>query len=177
MSLEAGNDLESLIRIIPDFPKKGIQFLDLTTLFKDPAGLRKVIDLFYDKYKGKEISQVVGIEARGFVVASALAYRLGCGVSLIRKPGKLPAETISKSYALEYGTNEIHIHKDAVDKGEKVLLIDDLLATGGTMAAAVELLERLEAEIVGIAFIVELGFLNGSEKLGKYPIHTLIHKD
>ncbi len=172
-----GRQLESKIRIVPDFPKEGIEFLDLTTLFKDAAAFKQVIDLLYDEYKDKEIEQVIGIEARGFVAASALAYRLGAGVALIRKPGKLPAETISCRYDLEYGSNEIHIHKDALQKGERVLLIDDLLATGGTMAASINLVEQLEGEIAGIAFIVELAFLDGREKLGNYPIFTLIRRD
>jgi len=172
-----GQQLESKIRIVPDFPKEGIEFLDLTTLFRDAAAFKQVIDLLYDEYKDKKIEQVIGIESRGFVVASALAYRLGAGVGLIRKPGKLPAETISCRYDLEYGANEIHIHKDAVQKGERVLLIDDLLATGGTMAASIKLMEQIEGEIAGIAFVVELAFLNGMKKLGNYPVFTLIRRD
>ncbi|GMT42325.1 MAG: adenine phosphoribosyltransferase [bacterium] len=165
------------IRIVPDFPKKGIRFLDLTTLFNDAGSFSEIIDIFAERYRDKGIDQVVGIESRGFVVASALALKLGCGVTLIRKPGKLPAEILSESYELEYGVNEIQIHKDALNSGSKVLLIDDLLATGGTMQAAIKLVERLGAGIAEVAFIVELGFLNGREKLGDHSVFTLIESD
>lgn len=177
MAITPGQDLEAKIRIVPDFPKEGIQFLDFTTLFRDPEGFKRIIDLFFKEYRGKEIEQVIGIESRGFIVASAVAYRLGAGLTMIRKPGKLPSETISESYELEYGTNEIQIHKDAIKKEERVLLIDDLLATGGTMEAAAKLVERLEGNVVGIAFIVELAFLHGREKLETYPLFTLIRID
>ncbi|MDH5543787.1 MAG: adenine phosphoribosyltransferase [Nitrospinota bacterium] len=169
-----GQDLIGKIRIVPDFPKKGIEFFDITTLWNDAEGFKKLNDLFYENYKDKGITKVVGIEARGFLTASVMAYRLGCGVSLVRKPGKLPYETISESYELEYGTNEIHLHNDAVHKGDVVLLMDDLLATGGTMAATVKLVEKLGASIAGIAFIVELDFLKGREKLGGHEILSLI---
>jgi len=177
MSNFLAKDLEEMIRVIPDFPKKGIQFLDLTTVFNRPSAFKKIIDLFYEEYKDKGIKQVIGIEARGFITASALAYKLDAGVTLIRKPGKLPYKTISESYALEYGTNEIHIHEDAVEKGDKVLLIDDLLATGGTMSASINLVEKLGGDIAGVAFIVELGFLGGKDKLANHPIFSLITKN
>lgn len=177
MSDDASQELLEKIRLVPDFPKKGIVFLDLTTLFNDAAGFKRLVDIFVEKYKDQNIDQVVGIEARGFVIASALAYRLGCGVTLIRKPGKLPAETVSESYSLEYGTNEIHIHKDAFKAGDRVLMVDDLLATGGTMGAAINLVENLGVKIVEVAFIVELLFLNGREKLKDCPVYALIKKD
>jgi len=173
----AAQELLEKIRIIPDFPKKGIKFLDLTTLFNDADGLRRVVDLLADRYKDVKIDQVVGIEARGFVVAAALALRLGCGVTLIRKPGKLPGERVSEKYSLEYGTNEIQIHKDAFNSGDSVLLVDDLLATGGTMAASISLVERLGAKVAGVAFIVELTFLKGRDKLGDHPVFALIKSD
>ncbi len=174
---DAGRKFLSKIRIVPDFPKEGIRFLDLTTLFNDAESFGELMDVFADHYRDKKIDQVVGIEARGFVVAAALALKLNCGVTLIRKPGKLPSETISESYSLEYGTNEVQIHKDAFKKGDNVLLIDDLLATGGTMRAAIKLVETLGADIEGVAFIVELGFLKGREKLGDYPIFALMESD
>jgi len=173
----AAQELLEKIRIIPDFPKKGIKFLDLTTLFNDADGLKRVVDMLADRYKDVKIDQVVGIEARGFVVAAALALRLGRGVTLIRKPGKLPGETVSEKYSLEYGTNEIQVHKDAFNSGDSVLLVDDLLATGGTMAASISLVERLGAKVAGVAFIVELTFLKGRDKLGGHPIYTLIKSD
>ena len=176
MIIGPGQDLVNKIRIVPDFPKEGIEFFDITTLWNDGEGFKKLNDLFYEKYKGMGITKIVGIEARGFLSAAVLADRLGCGVSLVRKPGKLPYETISESYELEYGSNEIHLHKDAVGKGDKVLLMDDLLATGGTMAATVKLVEKLGASIAGIAFIVELDFLNGRAKLGEHEIFSLIRK-
>lgn len=174
---EAGQKFLGKIRIVPDFPKEGIRFLDLTTLFSDAESFSEVINIFADNYRDKKIDQVVGIEARGFVVASALALKLNCGVTLIRKPGKLPSETISESYSLEYGTNEIQIHKDAFKKGDNVLLIDDLLATGGTMRAAIKLVETLGTDIEGVAFIVELAFLKGREKLGNHPIFALMESN
>ncbi len=173
----AAQELLGKIRIVPDFPKKGIKFLDLTTLFNDAEVFKRIIDRFADHYKDEKIDQVVGVEARGFVVASALALRLGCGVTLVRKPGKLPAETVSEKYSLEYGTNEIQLHRDAFNMGDSILLVDDLLATGGTMAATISLVEKLGAKVAGIAFVVELLFLKGREKLGSHPIFTLIESD
>lgn len=167
-------EIESRIRVVPDFPKKGIMFMDLTTAFNDAEAFRGIIDTLYDRYKGMKIDHVAGIEARGLILASALAYKLGCGMTMIRKPGKLPAETISESYALEYGTNEIHVHKDAFRPGDRVLLVDDLLATGGTMKAAANLVEKLDAKVMGIAFVVELGFLHGMDKLKGYDCYSMI---
>ncbi|MEE8484559.1 MAG: adenine phosphoribosyltransferase [Nitrospinota bacterium] len=167
-------DLDAKIRNIPDFPNPGIVFLDLTTLFNDAEALKMIIDALADKYKDKKIDQVVGIEARGFILGGAVALKLGCGLTLIRKPGKLPAETVSESYSLEYGTNEIHIHKDAFNEGDNVLMVDDLLATGGTMQAAIKLVEKLGAKVEGVAFVAELLFLNGREKLNSHPIFSLV---
>jgi adenine phosphoribosyltransferase len=158
-------DLEAKIRLVPDFPKKGVLFLDLTTLFNDAVAFKSLVDMLADKFKSAEIDHVAGIEARGFVLAGAVAYKLGCGLTMIRKPGKLPWQTESEKYDLEYGTNEIHIHKDAFKPGERVLLLDDLLATGGTMGAAIKLTEKLGAKVAGVAFVVELCFLNGTKNL------------
>jgi adenine phosphoribosyltransferase len=169
-------ELENKIRLVPDFPKKGVLFLDLSTLFKDADGFKRLVDIFVEKYKNAKIDSVAGIEARGFVLAGAVAYRLGCGVTMIRKPGKLPWETVSESYELEYGVNEIHMHKDAFKKGDRVLLLDDLLATGGTMGAAVKLTEKLGATVAGVAFVVELGFLNGAQKLSGREIFSIIKR-
>jgi adenine phosphoribosyltransferase len=173
----AAQELLEKIRIVPDFPQKGIKFLDLTTLFNDGKVFRKIIDTLADHYKGVKIDQVVGIEARGFIVASALALRLGCGVTLVRKPGKLPAETVSEKYSLEYGINEIQLHRDAFNSGDNVLLVDDLLATGGTMAATISLVEKLDVKVAGVAFVVELLFLKGREKFSGHPVFTLIQSN
>ena len=170
-------DLKSLIRSIPDFPKKGIMFRDITTLLKDEKGLEKSLDELCNLAKDKKITKVVGIESRGFILGAALAIKLGAGFVPIRKPGKLPAPTISESYFLEYGTDSIEIHQDAIQPGDRVLLHDDLLATGGTMEAASKLVEKLGAEVVQISFLIELTFLNGRQKLGKYDIHSLIEYD
>jgi adenine phosphoribosyltransferase len=168
-------DLKAKIRAIPDFPKPGIMFRDITTLLKDGAAFAETIDRLYDYYKDKNVSKVAGIESRGFISGAPLALRLGCGCIPIRKPGKLPAAKESVEYELEYGTDRIEIHIDAVEPGERVLVIDDLLATGGTAAAAKTLVEKLGAELVGIAFIVELDGLNGRSKLGGCDFFTLIH--
>ncbi|MBW7888272.1 MAG: adenine phosphoribosyltransferase [Bacteroidetes bacterium] len=167
-------DLQKYIRTIPDFPKQGIMFRDITTLLKDEKAFAETIDIFYHHYKNKNITKVVGIESRGFIIGAALAYRLGCGFVPIRKPNKLPAETIKKEYELEYGTDSIEIHKDAVQPNERILIHDDLLATGGTIAAACSLLQQLKAEIVGLSFIIELSFLNPRKRLGNYEIFSLI---
>ena len=158
-------ELKAKIREVPDFPKKGILFYDITTLLKDPDGLRAVIEIFTDRYRGKRIQKVLGIESRGFIIGPTVARDLGAGFVPIRKPGKLPAETLSESYELEYGTDTLEVHKDAVEPGERVLIIDDLIATGGTAAAAVRMAQQLEAEIVECAFLVELEFLAGRQKL------------
>ncbi len=167
-------ELKANIREIPDFPKKGILFYDVTTLFSDARSFRRTIDMFAHRYIDDKPDFFVGIEARGFIVASALAYALGTGVVLVRKPGKLPYKTHKVSYDLEYGSNEIEIHQDALAKGQKVVLVDDLLATGGTLLAAAELVEKLGAEVVEMACTVELTFLNARKKLSKYKIHSLL---
>ncbi|MHA1371071.1 MAG: adenine phosphoribosyltransferase [Promethearchaeota archaeon] len=163
------------IRNVPDFPKKGIQFKDITTLIKDPEGLKKATEDIVRHFKDKGVQKVVGIESRGFIFGPTVAYLLGTGFVPIRKPGKLPAKTESEEYQLEYGTDKIEIHVDAIEKGEKVLLIDDLLATGGTAKAAANLIEKLGGEIVGVAFVIELtGSLHGRDKLKKYDVLSLV---
>ena len=170
-------DLKELIRTVPHFPKEGIMFRDITTLLKDEKGLSTALDELCNLAKNKKITKVVGIESRGFILGGALAVRLGAGFVPIRKPGKLPAETISEEYSLEYGTDKIEIHKDAIQPGDLVLLHDDLLATGGTMEAACKLVEKLGAQVVQISFLIELSFLNGREKLKEYDIHALVNYD
>ena len=159
--------MESKIRDIVDFPKEGIVFRDITTAVKDARALELIIDFLTEKFKDKNIDYVVGIESRGFIFGSALAYNLKAGLVLIRKPGKLPAETISQEYALEYGTDKIEMHVDAVEPGKRVLVIDDLLATGGTVNASIKLLQKTGADIVGAAFVIELTDLKGRENLPK----------
>ncbi len=151
------------VRIVPDFPKKGIMFLDITTAIKDAKAMQMMIDFLFEKFKNEKVNYVAGIESRGFIFASALAYRLGCGFVPIRKPNKLPAKTIKEDYTLEYGTNTIEIHEDALKPGDKVIIIDDLLATGGTAAAACNLVKRVGADVVATAFIIELNPLKGRE--------------
>ena len=167
-------DFKSFIRDVPDFPKKGIIFKDITTLLKNPEGLSKTADELYKYAENMKITKVVGIESRGFIFGGILAQKLNAGFIPIRKPGKLPAETLSESYALEYGTDTIQIHKDAIQSGDRILLHDDLLATGGTMGAACKLVEKLGGVVIQISFIIELTFLNGREKLNKYDIKSLI---
>ncbi len=170
-------DIATLIRDIPDFPKKGIIFKDITPLLGDAAALVKTADLLCEPFRDKGVDLVAGVESRGFIFATMIAERLGAGFVPIRKPGKLPAEKISRSYGLEYGTATIEIHTDAIKPGQKVLMIDDLLATGGTMQAACELVSHLGGEIVGCSFVVELCFLPGREKISEYEIHTLLKVD
>jgi len=167
-------NLEALIRDIPDFPSEGILFKDITTLLKDAEGFTETLERLYDIAKEKGITKVAGIESRGFIFGGALAAKLGAGFVPVRKKGKLPAETISETYDLEYGTDTIEVHKDAFEKGDKVLLHDDLLATGGTMEAACKLIEKTGAEIVQVSFLIDLTFLNGADKLKDYDIHSLI---
>ncbi len=162
------------IRNVPDFPVKGIQFKDITTLIKDGELFAQAVDYLYDPYRHEDIDKIVAVEARGFIFGAALSYKLNVGFVPIRKPGKLPAETIVEEYELEYGKDSIEIHKDAIQKGEKVLFIDDLLATGGTAAAACRLVEKLGGEIVGCSFLIELTELKGRDLLKKYKIHSLI---
>jgi adenine phosphoribosyltransferase len=169
--------LKKLIREVPDFPKKGILFYDITTLLKDKRGLATLIDALAQRYIGENIDLVLGMEARGFIFGPALAYRLNAGFIPVRKPGKLPAETTKYDYALEYGTNTLEIHKDAIQKGQRVLIVDDLLATGGTANATAKLAEGLGAKIAGLAFVVELDFLNGRAKLPAYDVFSLLHYD
>lgn len=166
--------LEKSIRHIPDFPKPGIVFYDITTLIKDKSAFKKAVDLLVEEYKNKKIDRVVGVEARGFIFSAAVAHRIKAGLALVRKKGKLPYKTISATYELEYGTDTLEIHKDAIGKGERVLIIDDLLATGGTIKAVTGLIERLHGRIAGIGFVIELVDLGGREKLKKYPLHSLV---
>ncbi|MBQ8636289.1 adenine phosphoribosyltransferase [bacterium] len=156
--------IRSMIRDIPNFPKEGILFRDITTALKDADTLRITVDEIYDAFKDEKIDYIAGIESRGFIYGMPLAYKLGCGFIPVRKPNKLPAETISQEYALEYGTDKIEIHKDALKKGDKVLIVDDLLATGGTAAAAVKLISKI-ADVKGMAFVIELEDLKGRDKL------------
>ena len=167
-------ELKQKIREIPDFPKEGILFYDVTTLLKDPDGLRQSIDLMAARYAGSEIEKVVGIESRGFILAPAIATLLGAGFVPVRKPGKLPARTLEVAYDLEYGQDRIEVHEDAIEAGERVLIVDDLMATGGTAAAAVELVRRLEGNLVGAAFLVELEFLQGRSKVPGVEIFSLL---
>ncbi|MCA1590690.1 MAG: adenine phosphoribosyltransferase [Acidobacteria bacterium] len=168
-------NLRNLIREVPDFPKPGINFYDITTLLKDAEGLRNTIDALCDACNGKEIDTVIGVESRGFIFAAPLAYRLRAGFVPVRKPKKLPAEKISVSYDLEYGQDTLEMHKDAVGEGHCVLIVDDLLATGGTARAVVDLVEQLGGKIVGLIFVIELDFLNGRAKFDGYNVKSLIN--
>lgn len=167
--------LRSKIRDIPDFPKPGIIFKDITPLVKDPATLRLAVHQLLHPFLGREITAVAGMEARGFIFGSLIAWELGIPFIPLRKPGKLPYDVQSVSYDLEYGSAELEVHIDAVDSSDKVLLIDDLLATGGTAKASCDLIEKLGATVVACAFVVELDFLQGREKLGNYEVHSLLH--
>ena len=169
--------LKQLIRHIPDFPKPGILFYDITTLLRDKTGLAILIDALAEHYIGKNIDQVVGIEARGFIFAPALAYALGAGFVPVRKPKKLPAKTARVSYDLEYGTDALEIHLDAIEPGQRVIIVDDLLATGGTMQATVQLVRQLGGEIAGLGFAIELDFLKGRAKFPEYDVFSLLHYD
>jgi len=166
--------LESSIRSIPDFPKPGILFRDITTLLQDRKAFKESIDLLIKKYKGKKIDKVVAVEARGFVVGGAVARGIGAGVVLVRKKGKLPWKTDSVTYSLEYGTDTLEMHQDAVNPGDKILVIDDLLATGGTVGAVTELVEKKQGKIIGVAFLIELVDLKGRGKLKGYPVYSLV---
>jgi adenine phosphoribosyltransferase len=169
--------LSETIRSIPDFPKKGIVFRDITTLLKDAESLRNAVSLLTKHYENSKIDKVVCIESRGFILGSALALSLGAGFVPIRKKGKLPAEVLSEQYALEYGTDVIEMHIDALRPGERIVLHDDLLATGGTMSAAIKLVEKLHANIAGISFLIELSFLHGRQNLQNYDVYSLIKYD
>lgn len=167
-------DLKQHIRHVPDFPKPGILFYDITTLLRDPAGLKVTIDRLSAPYTGQGIDVVVGIESRGFILGAAVAERIGAGFIPIRKPGKLPAETLKETYALEYGTDALEIHADAVHKGQRVLIVDDVLATGGTAAAATVLVKKLGGDLRGLAFLIELLFLNGKMKLPGEQVYSVL---
>jgi adenine phosphoribosyltransferase len=171
MSVET---LRAKIREIPDFPKPGILFYDITTLLKDPAAYRESIALMLEPYKGEKIDIVVGMESRGFIFSAPMAYEMGAGLVPVRKLGKLPAETLSVEYALEYGSNTLEIHRDSIQPGQRVLIVDDLLATGGTVHGTIELVERLKGDILGLAFLVELDFLNGRERLDGRRVTSVI---
>jgi adenine phosphoribosyltransferase len=166
--------IRDLIRAVPDFPLPGILFRDITPLLRDPAGLRRVTDALAERWSGKGIEVVAGVESRGFIFGAPLAMALGAGFVPVRKPGKLPWEKVSREYALEYGTNTLELHRDAVSHGERVLLVDDLLATGGTARAAAGLLEELGGNVVGATFVVELGFLEGRRALEGYDVQALL---
>ena len=166
--------LSELIRDVPDFPKDGILFKDITTLLKEPRALRAFVDDLAGRFEGERVDKVAAAESRGFIIGMPISYKLGAGFVPARKPGRLPAETISAEYELEYGTNALEMHTDAISPGERVLVVDDLLATGGTMGATMELVERLGGEIVGLGFLIELAFLRGRDRLPGHRIESLI---
>jgi adenine phosphoribosyltransferase len=166
--------LRAKIREVPDFPKPGILFYDVTTMLKDPAAYKESIDLLTEPYRDRRVDLVVGMESRGFIFSAPMAYQLNAGFVPVRKLGKLPAETVSVEYALEYGTNTLEIHRDAIDAGQQVLIVDDLLATGGTVNGTIELVRRLNGEVVGLAFLVELLYLEGRDRLKGHEIHSVI---
>ena len=170
-------DLAATIRSVPNFPIEGIVFYDITTMLKDPLALKESIDRLTSHYQHAGVDMVVGIESRGFIFGIPLAYNLGAGFVPVRKPSKLPAETIAESYALEYGTNSLEIHVDAIEKGQKVLIVDDLLATGGTAKATCNLVEKFGGQVVGLAFAIELNFLKGREKLQGFDVFSLLQYD
>ena len=175
-----GHDIESIrraIRDVPDFPKPGIVFKDITPLLANGPLFAKTIDLLADRYQGQKVDTVLGIESRGFIVGAALAYKLGAGFSVVRKPGKLPYETHKASYALEYGTDTLEIHVDALGPNSRVVICDDLIATGGTAAATAELVSKLGGTVVECAFIIELSFLKGRDKLKKFAVYSLLQYD
>lgn len=167
--------LAEMIRDVPDFPKPGIVFKDITTLLKRPEGLGLAVDLMAERLEGKAVDRVVAMESRGFIFGTPLALRLGAGFVPVRKPGKLPAETASESYALEYGTDTLEIHTDAISPGTRVAVVDDLLATGGTAEAAIRLVRRLGGEVTAVLFLIELDFLEGRKRLEGVPVESLIH--
>ena len=174
MNLETTQRLETLIRDVPDFPKPGIVFKDITPILRDPQGLRDAIDAMAAPFRDMGVDVIVGLESRGFVFGAPMAYNMGLGFAPVRKHGKLPADKIHIEYDLEYGSNIFEMHRDAIAPGQRVLIVDDLLATGGTMRASIDLVEQLGGNVVGLSFLVELSFLNGREKLQGYNIHTII---
>lgn len=167
-------DLKKLIREVPDFPKPGILFYDITTLLKDPVGLHRAVDALADHYVGRKIDRVIGIEARGFIFAPMVAYRLNAGFVPVRKPHKLPAAVARAKYNLEYGEDALEIHRDAVTAGQEVLVVDDLLATGGTARAVAGMVESLGGRVAGLGFLIELAFLKGRDKLAQYDLHSVL---
>ena len=167
-------DLKQMIRSVPDFPKPGINFFDITTLLKEPDGLNATIDALSGPYANARIDSVVGIESRGFILGAAVAQRIGAGFVPVRKPGKLPARTIKEIYELEYGKDAVEIHADAIERGQRVLIVDDVLATGGTAAATTRLVKQLGGELHGLAFLIELTFLNGKSKLGGENVYSVL---
>jgi adenine phosphoribosyltransferase len=171
------DSLKKLIREVPDFPKPGILFYDVTTLLKDKLGFAMLIDALTERFLNKDIDLILGIEARGFIFGPALAYRLNAGFIPVRKPKKLPAETVKVTYDLEYGQDTLEMHKDAIKPGQRIVIVDDLLATGGTAQATAKLAKSLGADICGLAFVVELDFLNGRDKLTEYDVVSLLHYD
>jgi adenine phosphoribosyltransferase len=168
------DDLKKLIREVPDWPKPGINFYDITTLLKDATGLHRTVDALAEEFKGEKVDSIIGIEARGFIFAPALAYHMNTGFVPVRKPKKLPAECASISYDLEYGQDTLQIHRDAIGNGHRVIIADDLLATGGTAKAVIDLVEQLGGTVVGLAFVIELEFLPGRAKLAGYDVRSLI---
>jgi len=167
-------DLKQQIRNVPDFPKPGILFYDITTLLRDPKGFKATVDSLASPYAGKGIDLVIGIESRGFILGAAVAERLGAGLVPIRKPGKLPSRVIKETYDLEYGTDALELHSDAIERGQRVLIVDDVLATGGTAAAATQLVKTLGGELHGLAFLIELTFLNGKSKLPGHDVYSVL---
>lgn len=174
MTVTSVDDLRAKIREVPDFPKPGILFYDITTLLKDAVAFRAVVDQMAEQVADTQVDVVVGMESRGFIFSAPLAYKLNAGFVPVRKLGKLPAETIEVEYALEYGTATLEIHRDAIQEGQRVLIVDDLLATGGTVMGTIELVRRLGGEIAGLSFMVELTALHGRDKLGEFDIHSLL---
>lgn len=170
-------DLKEKIRVIPDFPQPGISFKDITTLLKDAEAFREAIKRLAAHFAGKQVDMIVGVESRGFLLGAPLAYEMGLGFTLIRKPGKLPGEVISVEYDLEYGKDGLEIHADAFPPGTRVLIVDDVMATGGTISAAIELTKKLGGQVVGLAFLIELNYLGGREKLADYDIAALVQYD
>ncbi|MFH1450764.1 MAG: adenine phosphoribosyltransferase [archaeon] len=170
-------NIDDHIRKIPNFPKPGILFYDITTILESPEAFKHCIDKFAEHYRGKQVDVVVGVESRGFIFGSALAYALGKPLSIVRKPGKLPSRTVFEEYELEYGTDKIEMHEDTIKPGQNVLLVDDLLATGGTIKATANLVERVGGKVAGMCFVVELDFLNGRKKLEGYDVMSLQHYD
>ncbi len=167
-------DLKQFIREVPDFPKEGILYYDISTLLQNPRALRMTIDQFVWLFSDQHVDKVVGIESRGFMFGSIVAYNLNAGFVPVRKPGKLPAHTVGEEYELEYGTDQLEIHRDAIDDGERVLIVDDLIAIGGTAAATTRLVESVGGKVVGLGFVVELAFLEGRRRLAGYPVESLI---